>query len=165
MKKSAYPLYNLLFPIWLLWIFPITWLLILPANLILDLTVIVITLKVLKIQDGFSLVQKSIWKVWIMGFAADLVGSLLMFSVQFFNGSAQWTLFANAVAYDPYSNPWACLWVVLCIAVSGALIYLFNMKFSFRTLPLDKPLRQRLALSLALFTAPYLFLVPTSMFF
>ena len=90
MKKSAYPLYNLLFPIWLLWIFPITWLLILPANLILDLTVIVITLKVLKIQDGFSLVQKSIWKVWIMGFAADIVGSLLMFSVQFFNGSARW---------------------------------------------------------------------------
>ena len=35
MKKEV-RLYNVLFPIWLLWIFPQVWLVLLPGNLLID---------------------------------------------------------------------------------------------------------------------------------
>ena len=32
MNKNSIKLYNVIFPIWLLWLIPITWLVVLPAN-------------------------------------------------------------------------------------------------------------------------------------
>ena len=47
-------LYNVVFPIWLLWIVPVTWLVVLPANFIIDLAIILIALRLLKIEKPFS---------------------------------------------------------------------------------------------------------------
>ena len=38
-------LYNLILPLWLLWIFPQTWLVVLPANFIVDLLVSALALR------------------------------------------------------------------------------------------------------------------------
>ena len=46
--KKELKLYNVIFPIWFLWLVPITWIVVLPANFIIDLAVIVLTLKYLK---------------------------------------------------------------------------------------------------------------------
>lgn len=52
---------------------------------------------------------------------------------------------------------------MLCVAVSGAFIYLFNMNFCLKKAIADKTERCRLALALAVFTAPYTFFIPTPM--
>ena len=70
-------LYNILFPIWLLWIFPTMWLIIMPANLIIDALVIILTLKFLKITDIKAVLKTVIWRTWVCGFLADFVGCLL----------------------------------------------------------------------------------------
>lgn len=50
MKKEV-RLYNVLFPIWLLWIFPQVWLVLLPGNLLIDCLVLTGALFVLKCRS------------------------------------------------------------------------------------------------------------------
>ena len=45
MKKGRVKLYNVLFPVWMLMMFPGMWLIILPGNFIIDSLVLLITMK------------------------------------------------------------------------------------------------------------------------
>lgn len=45
MTKKHITLYNLIFPIWLLWVIPTTWIVVLPVNFLIDITVVMLTLK------------------------------------------------------------------------------------------------------------------------
>ena len=51
MKKKSIKLYNVIFPIWLLWLIPMTWVIVLPANFLIDLLVVVLTMKYLKVKE------------------------------------------------------------------------------------------------------------------
>lgn len=86
MKPKTVTLYNVIFPIWFLWILPMCWIFILPANLVIDSLVIVLTLKYLHYHDILSTLGAVILRVWLLGFAADLVGAgLLLLSVSLFS--------------------------------------------------------------------------------
>lgn len=65
MNKRGFTLYNIIFPIWILWIITITWIIVLPANFAIDLLVVVLTMKHLKVSDikqnGFSNTPFSEW--------------------------------------------------------------------------------------------------------
>ncbi|MBQ4524424.1 MAG: hypothetical protein IJA10_16010, partial [Lachnospiraceae bacterium] len=78
MKKTV-TLYNLVFPVWLLWIVPLTWIVVLPVNFFIDLLVVVVTMKYLKISDMKQKAKAVIVRVWLMGFAADFIGSFVMY--------------------------------------------------------------------------------------
>ena len=173
-RKKQTRLYNVIFPIWLLWLFPLTWIVVLPANFLIDLTVVVVTLKVLKVNDIKATSKKIIFKVWIFGFISDFIGTAAMFSVNFMDmaignqtalGKWWYKYLTNAVTYRPFENIYSILWVSACVLVTGYFIYLFNYKVSFRKTDLDEMNKKKLALSLAVFTAPYLFYLPTSLFF
>ena len=49
MKQTK--LFNLLFPIWLLGLFPLMWLIIIPGNFIIDSLVLIVCLFILKINS------------------------------------------------------------------------------------------------------------------
>ena len=51
MNKTSIKFYNLIFPIWFLILIPITWIFILPANFFIDLIVVALTMKFMKIKD------------------------------------------------------------------------------------------------------------------
>ena len=57
MKKNQTKLYNVILPIWLLVIFPFTWIIILPLNFLIDTLVLKLTMKCLKIEK-----RKEIYK-------------------------------------------------------------------------------------------------------
>lgn len=78
MKKQV-RLYNVLFPIWILWLFPQALLIVLPGNLFIDCLVLFLALLALKHTQKGEVVKKLWWKFWLLGFAADLVGSAWMF--------------------------------------------------------------------------------------
>jgi len=163
MKDNSVKLYNMIFPIWMLILLPPVWLVVLPANFAIDLLVIWLTLRYMKIPEIKQNAKAAIVRAWLLGFACDLVGTALMFLSGLPDGQ-WWAEFSNAVAYDPFSNPLAVLWIVLCIAVSGLCIYFLDYKFAFKKTALDDAQKKKLALSMAIFTAPYLFLLPTAWF-
>lgn len=172
MKNNSVRLYNVIFPIWILWLFPTTWIVVLPANFIIDLLVVVLTMKCLKIQDIKMNAKSVILSVWIFGFVADFIGTLLMLSGNLidFNYETQlgkwwYTNISHAVSFNPFESIYAVLWVTVGVLVAAFFIYLFNYKYCLKKSNLDSMQKKKLALSLAIFTAPYLFYIPTVWFY
>lgn len=163
---------NVIFPIWLLWLIPVTWIVILPANFIIDLAVIVLTLKYLKEEDIKNKAKSVIFKTWMLGFTADFIGTAIMFLSNIIDfdmntsfGKWWYHNITNAVAYSPFDNLYSFLWVSISVAAAGFLIYVFNFKIAFKKLDIEIEKKRKLALSMAIFTAPYLFYIPTAWFY
>ncbi len=170
MKKST-RLYNVMFPIWLLILFPISWIAVIPMNLLIDFLVMFITLRILKTGHTRLAIKKSLLPVWLFGFLSDFIGVGILFSSYLFgiipvlSESDLYNDILGALAMNPFENIWALLWTLLATAASGVMIYILNRFVSFRKLPLENKEKNILALSLAIFTAPYLFLLPTQIFY
>ena len=146
MKTKQVRLYNVLFPFWMLMLFPITWLVVLPGNFLVDSLVLLISLRVLKIVDRKMWYKRHILKIFAFGMLSDLVGAaymLLMLS-KFDIGYMGDELYLTLPA----------------ILIAAVLIFLSNYYITFRKV--EKPLRLKLALTFAIVTAPYTFLVPSS---
>jgi hypothetical protein len=159
---------NVLFPLWFLLIFPITWLVVLPANFLFDSAVLLVTFKIIKEQYIFNSYKLIIVKVWLFGFLADFLGAGLLFLTQidiFAHESVigDWWFkhIANPVAYNPFDNPYSLIYVLLAIVLAAVFIYVFNLKFSLKNLQADIAAKKKIALSLAIFTAPYILLYPS----
>lgn len=171
-RGNTIRLYNVIFPVWLLWLVPITWIVVLPGNFIIDLLVTMLTMKCMKVKDIKANAKAVIFKVWIFGFISDFIGTVGMFLSQIINFNknetiSQWWYkhIIHAVAYEPFSSIYAILWITVCVLISGLCIYFFNYKFAFKKLELSILEKKKLAISLAVFTAPYLFYLPTKWFF
>lgn len=169
MTKKDVKLYNVIFPIWLLWLFPITWIVILPANFIIDLLVVILTLKFLRIENIKMITKSIILKVWLLGFLADIIGTGLMLLSSFISldyntafGKWWYDNITNAVSYNPYESVYAVLWVMICATITAVVIYIFNYKLVLKKSGLEESQKRKLALSLAIFTAPYTFFIPTT---
>ncbi len=172
MLKKTNKLYNVIFPIWIIWIFPLTWLIILPANFIIDLLVVTLTLKVLKIKHIWITAKPVILKVWLFGFLSDIIGTAGMLAAGLLDervlgqavGDWWYQNIGFPVNYNPFQSIYGFLWVTLCVVLAAAMIYLFNLKFSFKKAPITDRQKRQLSFSLAVFTAPYLFYLPTMLF-
>jgi len=159
MKK----LYNVIFPIWLILIIPPIVLFVIPSNFIIDSIVLILGFKLLKLTNWFDKYKKSIIKVWIIGFIADVIGSLLLLITQFLGSSGY--LYENLVyplVWNPFKSILAVLYVLIVVLICGFLIYLFNYRISFKKIDLDDKGKKAISLLLAVLTAPYLFFLPTS---
>ena len=157
-------LYNVIFPIWMLLLFPQLWIITLPLNLFIDWSVLWFTLGHLQVpkERRKRKCKRVILLVWLLGFIADFMGAFLMFVwniVDFEEVS-----FGNAIMYHPFQRFDSFLWVSFCVVITGSIIYYFNRHIALRNLPLEEGALHKLALSLAIFTAPYLFYLPTAWF-
>ena len=74
MERTQVRLYNILLPIWLLWIFPQAWLVILPGNLAIDCAVLLLALAALRCAAKGAVLRRTWWRVWLNGFLADAAG-------------------------------------------------------------------------------------------
>ena len=78
-KKKTVTLYNLLFPIWILvWLPTPLWLLIIPGNYLIDRLVFTISAKKQKPKLEKKFFRKHTWKLFLFGFLADFIGSILL---------------------------------------------------------------------------------------
>lgn len=163
-------LYNLIFPIWMLLLFPMSWLFVLPANFITDSFVLLISLYLLK-QSTIKIVYKQvILKIWGFRFLSDLIGALFLLSSNLIDlliddntlFSQWWTeQISSPVSYQPFESIWSFLWVTAGGLIAMVCIYWFNLNFSLRKIDLEVYLKKKICLSLAIITAPYLFYLPT----
>ena len=170
-KSGKVKLYNMVLPIWLLWIVPVTWLVIFPANFAIDLLVTFLTLKFLGITERKAVIKKSIWKTWIFGFIADFIGVAWLFLAELLDFDYQTDLgkwwnhnIANPLVFNPFNNIFSFLYALVAVVIAGVFIYIFNLKICLKKTDLNDELKKKTALSLAIFTAPYLFFLPTGLF-
>ena len=165
-------LYNLIFPLWLLWIFPVVWIIVLPANFVIDIAVVAIAMKCLKVTDIKARLKGCIWKIWLLGFVADIIGSLPMLAANFISldhstafGSWWNDELLYGINFNPFDNAFSAVFVIMCIMLSTALIYVFNSKIAFKKVALSTYEIKMTSAALAIFTAPYVFLVPTALIY
>ncbi len=172
MRKTV-TLYNVIFPVWMLILIPTVWIVVLPANFIIDSLVLLLAFHLLKLSDRKTLYKQSILKVWGFGFLADMIAAVLLLSVSLAESaigggsdSAAWRWFYDNVTgplgYNAFKSPFALFLALLAIAGAGALIYLFNYKISFKSWPVEDKEKKKAALTLAVITAPYTMLIPAS---
>ena len=145
-NKKGIKLYNVLFPFWMLMLFPQLWLIILPGNFIIDSLVLIIRLKLLKIGDRKQWYKTYILKIFIIGMISDIMGSAYM-------------LFMMLVFDVGYMGDELYL-TIPGLVIASVWIFLLNYHVTFKNL--DKKMRLKLAVIFAVATAPYTFLVPSS---
>lgn len=145
-KKNDIKLYNVLFPLWMILLFPLTWLVVLPGNFIIDSIVLIISMAVLKIANKKQWYKGHILKIYLFGMLADIIGSgyMLIMVLGFRLGRMGDELYITAPA----------------LVISSALIFILNYFITFRKD--DKSLRLKSSITFAVATAPYTFLIPSS---
>lgn len=161
-------LYNVIFPIWVLmfWPTPPVILLTFFGNLAVDCLVVLLTLLALKHSAKGAVLKSCWWKVWLLGFLSDIIGALWLALGLFgalaldASGSGWLTDFAGAMTLNPFRHPIALLWTALGVVIAGVCIYFFDRRVFRRSAGLDRRQSHILALTLAIVTAPWLFLVP-----
>ena len=140
-KNRSIRLYNVMFPSWFFYFFPVAWVLILPVTFAVDSLVIL-----------GGIWKKHILPVWGFGFLADLLGAAVTFGI--------YLLTAESTSMNVHFFPGATLISSPGVVVAGVLIYFLNKKVTFRRSELDPGAIHRLCLHLAIFTAPYTMLIP-----
>lgn len=145
-KKKDIKLYNVLFPFWMLLLFPSIWLIVLPGNFVIDSLVLIISMFLLKISDKKHYYKRHILKIYGFGMLSDIVGSaymlLLMLAFQ-----------VGRMGDEPYLT-------IPALIISAVLIFVLNYFVTFKNT--DKALRLKLSVIFAIVTAPYTFLIPSS---
>lgn len=159
--------YNLIFPIWLLLFFPPVIFVTLIGNFIIDSLVIIICFYLFKLSSFQynlkSFYKKSIVKVWLFGFLADIIGALILYGVGTTSDYSNDLIFA--INYDPFSHYIAVLIIVFAMLVSSFFIFIFNYYFTYKTMIAEKKLKLKVALTIAIITIPWTFLLPTKWFY
>lgn len=128
-----------------------------PANFIIDSIIFVGALAVLKIPGKKAKYTKCILRVWAYGFLADIIGAGFLFVLLLFD-------YIGMDAYDPMSSPAAFAVTSVGVILAGVCIYYFNYN---KVLPLiisDAIERKKIAVMMAVITAPYAMYIPTSLF-
>lgn len=144
MNGKGVRLYNVLFPLWMLMLFPVTWLIVLPGNFLIDSLVLLIGLKWLKIPDAKAWYKRHILPVFGFGMLADVIGAAYMLGMMLRG--------LSGMGDEPRMT-------IPALLISAVCIFVFNYFVTFRKA--EKPVRLRLALTFAIVTAPYTFLVPS----
>lgn len=151
-------LYDALFPLWMLiWLSsifaPIVFLLVIAGNFVIDSIVLTAAMLILKIEDKFSFYKETILKIFLLGLVADFIGSALA-TIEIY--ILEVTVNLARMGDELY----VCL---PALFISALLIFIFDYKISFKDC--DKKTKFRLALTYAIVTAPYTFLVPSSLLY
>jgi hypothetical protein len=162
--------YNVLFPIWLILFFPPVIFITLFGNFIIDSLVVFAAFKIYRmtahqIEFG-SYYKKSVIKVWLFGFAADLIGAVILFLTGIAGDPLNLPYEVTAaINYDPFSHPAGLAVVIFAMLISGLFIFIFNYFFTFARLIEDIKLRFKTAMTIAVATIPWTFLLPTKWFY
>lgn len=168
MNKSV-KTYNILLPIWLLIFFPSwLWLILIPANYIIDRIVLGWSLGGMEEKGQFC--RSHTWKICLAGFLSDFAGVIILLASALImtniggGGDSFISNAADGLMFDPFSNVLSLLITIASIAVSGVVIYNLDRAI-LNKVGLDPSKAKKSALRLAIITAPYLYLIPSKLIY
>ena len=167
--KSDNKVYNLLLPIWLLIFFPSwLWLLLIPANYLIDRLVLGWSLGDMPEKSLFC--RNNNWKICLAGFASDFAGAILLFALNqlMFGMNDDVNSFiskaADGLMFNPFSNVLSLIIVIAAIALSAVCIYKLDKRILIKA-GLDIDQAKKSSIRLAVITAPYVYLIPSEWFY
>ena len=138
MDHKGTRLYNILFPLWMLIFIPSwLWVLLIPLNYLIDRVVLRWSLGDLPEKGAFC--RRHTWKICLAGFTSDFIGALLLLGVFFFG--------------------------VLLGIDEEAFFETVQDRWIRKKAGLSLEQAKKSAIRLALITAPYLYLFPTSVIY
>lgn len=172
MKKDV-RLYNVLFPIWLLVLFPQVLVFLIPGNLAIDCLVLFCALCALKHAQKGAVLKELWWKFWLLGFAADALGVLWMilsvlpawignYGTVGSSPLVEWweKTMLGVHMLRPWTHPLTFCWTLAGVAIAGAAIYFFDKRAMRKCDLLTEREKHIVALTMAMVTAPWLFFLP-----
>ena len=156
---KSYKLYNVLFPIWMLILLPATWLVVIPANFIIDSLVLILALRFWLKKPVKEIWKKSILKVFVFGFLSDFVGAGFLLAGLYASSYLEFgTVFEDtcngAMSFGGF------MVLLFAVALSAVCIYFADLKIAFKKLEIEISEKKKLALAIAVLTAPYTFFIP-----
>ena len=166
MKKNC-RLYNIILPVWLLVWFPSwLWLLVIPVNWLIDWLVTRYALKCLGDAEYSPRSIRLSWKICIAGYVSDFAGSLLLLGAYLLFSAldGDFRLVEQGLGWNPFTNFFSVLIILLAIVLSGFCIFFLDRRILSKE-NLTSAQVKRTALALAVITAPYLYLLPASLFY
>ncbi len=167
--KRYVTFYNLIFPFWLILFFPPVILLTIIGNYIIDSLVLVGCYKVYRLQDKDinlkPFYKEHILSVVVYGFLADIIGVALLLVCTWSDLFGLSNEIVSAISYNAFSHPMAFIIVLLAVLISFIFIFIFNYKKVFDKSIMDKALRIKIAISIAIVTIPWTFFVPMEWFY
>ncbi|MBR6369541.1 MAG: hypothetical protein IKS24_00520, partial [Bacteroidaceae bacterium] len=162
MTKSDNKIYNILLPIWLIIFFPSwLWLLLIPANYLIDRIVLMWSLGDMPEKGLFC--RNHNWKICLAGFASDYAGAILLFALNqlMFGMNDDVNSFiskaADGLMLNPFSNVLSLVIVIAAIVLSAVCIYKLDKSILTKA-GLDIDQAKKSAIRLAIITAPYVYL-------
>lgn len=162
-------LYNVIFPVWFLWLVPPVILVVALGNFVVDSLVLFLAYRLFVAQRescGFgSLYRQCIVKVWLFGFLADIIGTIPLIGLMATDLSPFSYEVESAIMWNPWTNIVAVLFVFGCVVLAGALVFVFNHRFALKKAISNPRVRFKTAVLLAVLTAPYTLLLPTEWFY
>ena len=180
MKKRSVVMYNMIFPIWLI-LTPLLWpplafmvgpfalliiFVMIFGNMGVDWLVVRLAMHWQKIENAKEKAAAVLCRVCLCGFAADTIAGLaLMFAPRLFSDSDWFYQNVERPAFygNLFESVWAVLYVSAGILIAAVAIYCFNRFYCLKRANLTLRQTQLTALALAVLTAPWLFLLPTSL--
>jgi hypothetical protein len=159
---------RLFFPVWMLFLAPVSWAAIIPGTFLIAFLGLLAALYLSapkeaprdeRLKAGWADAKKGMWRAWINLCAAYALGAAAMLVPAILTAGMPETgvirRAALSIAENIYQSPLAVLWALLCFLLSLALSYLLNRAWTFRNTEVGD--LKRAAAWLALLTAPYLF--------
>ena len=167
--KSDNKVYNILLPIWLLIFFPSwLWLLLIPANYLIDRIVLRWSLGDMPEKGLFC--RNHNWKICFAGFVSDFAGAILLFALNqlMFGMNDDVNSFINKAAdglmFNPFSNILSLIIVIAAIVLSAVCIYKLDKSILSKA-GLDIEQAKKSGIRLAIITSPYVYLIPSEWFY
>ena len=169
-------LYNLVFPTFILTVLsPLLLMLTLVGNFVFDsLVIIIISLFIFKKVNKYFY-RETVFLCWFFGLVADFFGVIylsvmgLLFSGDNYQGTENvWRMITSgihdATSFSHFDSLWGVLFIVSGIIVAAVLIFVFNYFITFKRQKISRVQRIAASIAVAVFTAPYTFLLPKEWF-
>ena len=154
--KNTIKFYNLFIPVWMMFLMPPLLIISIVVNLIVDALVVIVVLKINKTELSSHTMYKTILKVFGLGYLADMIGLAILLIL--------YRVFSSVInQFNIWENPISVIVHFVVIGITAIIIFNFN-RIVFRKLRIDEEVVFRLAMSMAIITAPWTFLIPSSLF-
>ena len=156
-------------PIWFFWIIPLCWPIIILVSTVFYSILMYIFMLCLKIDNPLKKLRKIVIRMTFLGFLCDLIfgGFLFVLELVVENVISKadffyWykNFFLGAFNSNPYKLIFSVLTMCIPMVLSRILNYKLNKKYTFSKLDIDDEKKKKLALAIAIFTAPYIFFFP-----
>ncbi len=168
--KNSVKLYSSAVPLWFLLFSPNTWLFLVLTQLIIVSLVLYASLKYIEYPDPPSIWRKSIIWNTLYGFISYLLMCFLFLLTHLVPEESTlgaWVLehIATPLDINPFSSLISILFVIVCLLICGVIVYFGNKKLAFNKTSLTVEQKHKISLFLTIFSAPYLALIPSILFY